>query len=1456
MKRTRCYIIVCLIEILILIRAMLAILSQESLVYRFIEYTPSEGESKIYTESISVPKGIYTVTVEYDGQKGTCFVEASQPRIPTLRADGIQLSSYRTERSCNIYVNDDLEDLRFRVEFWEDPEFKLERISLETAFNSKTHQIFVSACILVFINLLAAVICFGRRNFFWNYEITGVLVIGVVASLGMFAPYYVWGHDIYFHMARIDGLMEAVLSGQFPVKIQPNWFNDFGSPVSAMYGDTLLFFPALLRMAGVSVQNAYKIYAVFVNIGTAAIAYFAFCRISKDKNTGLLGSCLYTLFPYRLTNVYIRAALGEYTAMMFFPLIVLGFWYAFEKEEDEKLSVNKLIAPVIGFSGIIQTHVLSCLMAAMLVFLVCVFNIKKVFQRNRFFYLLKVAVVTVLVNLWYIVPFLRFMQEDVALAANEVHMTDTFQKWGADLEELFALYWNGTADVSWGTITALTNKFPKPIGIGLLLIFVLALYLLFKGELRELKKKMLFCMPMFVLMVCMATNKFPYVLIGKYVPLVGDILARVQFPWRYLGLAGILGSIIAVLVIMTVQNVYGRKAAMVIMCIIGFSTVMQGLQFTYSVLYRGNDRNIYDLRSIETNDNLLGAGNEYLYTNASIKISETLYQPESYETTISAYSKEKLDITVTCTDTGKNAYLILPVWAYPGYEARDMNTKETFEAVRSEQDSRLMVNLPEGYQGTIKVGVKEPLAWRLAELISLLIDVLLTAGLLLCYREKIYNAVFNVYSNIKILMEDIIKEINRCVDTIWRFTKKIFANRMFRGMLVLLGISVLIEVFVFNFRHWETIHNAPYVPKDISLGLGYMDNHDGTYDVVEGNLDLEITNIDDVLSNAYIDIELLNLSENEVRSTGLWQSASDYSHKKYYNLPGKEIWQQEERSKYMTYHLYGECKKLLITPTTLRQGDVVAIRIIFNPVIPMFFSWERILYCFLILASIYLFRPGSKLHKIKYMELTAVCKRNLIILICLVFMAVSWKMTTLLPLFQDDPWDNYKGYQHLAEALAEGSFSLLEEPSQTLLDLDNPYDAEWRSDEMNRNGDGFLWDHAYYNGKYYIYFGVVPALMFHLPYYLLTGRHLMNHVVIFIVGCFYLAGVLLLLHEMIRHWYRNCSVGVWFMSLTLFMVGVQSFYLIKRPDIYAVPIFMASAFGIWGITFILKAQGEEKRLCPRYLMAGSLCIALIAGCRPQQFLFFGVACILLGKYVFPLSYWKSREGLKVFGALAVPMMIVAAALMYYNYARFGSPFDFGANYNLTLNDMRYRGWVWDRIPLGLMSYLFWPIKIKPDYPFIESIYLNSHYMGVTIQEPAYGGLFAIAPFFIMCAGALLYHKELRKYNKTTWFIAIYSMFAAVIIIMADTQMAGIVMRYYTDFAPFLGLAALIVTWGILEKAGSNTYIIKTVITFMLVCYLYEFVFHGLKFTVDVASSLQDQKPAIYAHFKYLTAFWL
>ena len=111
---------------------------------------------------------------------------------------------------------------------------------------------------LLLFNIIACVIYFRERKFKWIPEVIVIIIIGGIASLGLMEEYILYGHDLIFHLFRIEGLAEGLKAGSFPVRIQPGWFNGWGYPVSVMYGEGLLLFPSVLRILGVSVQNAYN----------------------------------------------------------------------------------------------------------------------------------------------------------------------------------------------------------------------------------------------------------------------------------------------------------------------------------------------------------------------------------------------------------------------------------------------------------------------------------------------------------------------------------------------------------------------------------------------------------------------------------------------------------------------------------------------------------------------------------------------------------------------------------------------------------------------------------------------------------------------------------------------------------------------------------------------------------------------------------------------------------------------------------------------------------------------------------------------------------------------------------------------------------------------------------------------------------------------------------------------
>ncbi len=674
-----------------------------------------------------------------------------------------------------------------------------------------------------------------------------------------------------------------------------------------------------------------------------------------------------------------------------------------------------------------------------------------------------------------------------------------------------------------------------------------------------------------------------------------------------------------------------------------------------------------------------------------------------------------------------------------------------------------------------------------------------------------------------------------------------------KKILTLFAFVLAIELFVCNFRHWESLGKDELSSLSPVLGSGYIDHGDGTYTIGEGNLDIDITELDCELDTACIEIAVLNRTEDEIRPIIIRQYVSDESHKLNYGLPERELWENEKRSSYMTYHLYGKCTGLKIVPE-LFEGQEISLSIILNPVIPLFFSLERVMILFLLAVGAFALRPSSVLHRIPYIRLSGKKKAVWLLAFFLMHLFLFWNLTIINPYFREERGDNQEQYQELAKALKKGSFSLLDEPPRALQSMENPYDYDYRTQVMNEAGTWYKWDHAYFGGKYYVYFGVVPAVLFYLPYYVITGENLHNYLLIFALALLYLAGIMGTIDEMIKKWFPKTSLAVWFLITELTLIGSGILYMTKRPDLYTVPILSGLSFGMLGLWCFLKAD-QRGKVSRGYLVAGSFFTALIAGCRPQMFLFVIFSFILLGKYVIPFQkIKKERSAILVF---LLPMLVVAGFLMYYNNSRFGSVFDFGANYNLTFNDMRRRGWEWDRIPLGIAAYLFWPPRMAIAFPFMEANYFGSQYMGVTIQEATYGGVYLTHLFAWFSLVPILFHRQLKKNGRTPWMLVGAGLLIALAVIAADTNMSGILQRYFNDFSIFIMLSSAIAVMLVLcHEKVSGSILERMVIWGLLLCLAAEIGYQGMAFFLDTGEALRDLRPDLYSHFKYLTAFWL
>lgn len=679
------------------------------------ELNPENAETlqQLRTEEMCLDKGIYNISVVYRATDGGSIDAISAGAGPdSLWAETAKLTAARSEKSYQIWANDPLEKFYVQIASLGGT-LTVEEVMVETAANSKWYQILCLFVKLTAINLLAGVYYSRDRLRKYSVEIIGLAGITLIASVGVLSRYMLPGHDLVFHLLRIEGLKDGILSGAFPVRIQPNWCNGWGYAVSVMYGDTTLILPALMRMAGFTVQTSYKTFIIVVNIMTAGISYYTFFKICKNKYIALLGSLLYVAAPYRLCCIYLRAAFGEYTAMMFLPLIALGFWYAFGERIGERNYGKNYVAPVIGFTGLIQTHVLTCQMVAIFAVLLCLLAIKRVLRRKTFLYLVKIVLWTVLINLWFLVPFFRYFGEEL-LCTKMNAMAADYQVLGVSLAELFAQETSGFYGYSWSELTSLKHKFSIPLGNGLLLCGVLALLLLWQKKLAD--KRMVKVVLLFgILSVWMATNLFPYHLLQVHFPKMAAFLAKPGLPYRYLILACLFLSLLAVFVFWKSKGRIRENVALALFLVIGGTAVYQGFAYSYQTLYSGYYHVFYDGSLLDTTGLM---GKEYLYEGSETWITDTDQTAGGEQVVILSQNKEYNRMRVVIEDTGENAVLDVPMFYYPGYAAYNPDDRgQEFEISRG-GNNRIAVSLPEDYSGEVEVAFKEPVLWRVAELIS------------------------------------------------------------------------------------------------------------------------------------------------------------------------------------------------------------------------------------------------------------------------------------------------------------------------------------------------------------------------------------------------------------------------------------------------------------------------------------------------------------------------------------------------------------------------------------------------------------------------------------------------------------------------------------------------------------------------------------------------------------------
>lgn len=691
----------------------------------------TQETERLLTEGVSLKPGVYTARLYYEmgqDETGSFGVSVQEVSFRGLRYNEVPLYKGAGMRECQFYLTQQVDGLRVDVKGSEDSGLRVLGAEIETGTEGSRIYLFWVILSCVCLDSFVYIVMSHRKNpipLDKQIALFGIPALTALSSLPVMVDYTIAGADLIYHLLRIEALAESVCRGELGTRIGSVWLAGHGYASSIFYGDTFLVIPALLRILGFSPDSAYRLFVVLVNLATAWIAYACFSRCFHSRYIGMFGSVLYTLQPYRIYNIYNRAAVGEYTAMIFLPLLAWGFYKVYTEDSKRKGYFRNCVILTVGFSGLIQSHMLSCEMVGFFVILLCLILWRKTFQIRIFQVLAFTVAMTVAVNAWFLVPFLDLMTADRYYLGYNVNAR--IQNRGVLPAHLFYTLQAGGSTSQFAE-TGMMDTEPIGIGMALLLCLLLWIILQFKYERKNLSEErrrwrkagnIVFALG--VAALSMSTCYFPWDYLSSRNRILAALNGSLQFPTRLTEIAGIciamMGCIAAAWVLREKES--KSKASAILGGISIVSILFGSYQLNDILLTQDGFLRIYSAQGMGSYSEVLEA--EYLPEEAALG-HMTYHEPVVSEgISMTGYAKDGLKAE-GYVEAENDGYIEFPMLYYKGYEAHVIDTGEVLSVDKGD-NADVRVLFPEGFSGEIQVKYAEMWYWRAAEAVSIISGV-------------------------------------------------------------------------------------------------------------------------------------------------------------------------------------------------------------------------------------------------------------------------------------------------------------------------------------------------------------------------------------------------------------------------------------------------------------------------------------------------------------------------------------------------------------------------------------------------------------------------------------------------------------------------------------------------------------------------------------------------------------
>lgn len=350
-----------------------------------------------------------------------------------------------------------------------------------------------------------------------------IILASVFTLKDLFKPGLYTSHDGIHQVVRLYYFDQALRDGQFPPRWAGGLLNGFGYPLFIFSYHLPWLIAEPIHLSGLSIIDSVKMTFLAGFILSGIFMYF-YQREMFGRIPGFTGMILYLYAPYRFSNIFVRAAIGDATAFIFPPLLFLAFW---KIRSLKVFSWKWVILGGLSLAGILLSHAMVFLFFFITSVAFIIYSLI-FFERKTEFIKSSIAMLAIAfgISSYYLIP--SFIERNYTVFSEimKVYIENTF----LNIKDLLYSPWG------YGMMHAKEGGMSFQIGIAQWLVIILSLFvlinILFRKKIKKINKYIIPDSLFFLLIIILSV--FAMLPVSSYFWKLLQSSIVIDFSWRIL----------------------------------------------------------------------------------------------------------------------------------------------------------------------------------------------------------------------------------------------------------------------------------------------------------------------------------------------------------------------------------------------------------------------------------------------------------------------------------------------------------------------------------------------------------------------------------------------------------------------------------------------------------------------------------------------------------------------------------------------------------------------------------------------------------------------------------------------------------------------------------------------------------------------------------------------------------